>query len=117
MSIDNKDIIECAKSLGFNPPKRVKIQKWESSNENLFPVAKSVWYYLKPSDIKVSRATTTFTSEDLGEWWISYPQSLTFFRVTDEDFKVFIRDSKIKSILKRKFFQTFEFLFHKKYTK
>ena len=91
-------IIECAKSLGFTPPKKVKIQEWTHYDQDMFPVAKWVWRELKPSDIKVNRATT-FQGNDLGEYWISYPQSLTTFRVTDEELKSFIRDKKIKSIL------------------
>ena len=67
--------------------------------QDMFPVAKWVWRELKPSDIKVSRAKTT-QGKDLGEYWVSYAQSLTTFRVTDEDLKSFIRDKKIKSILK-----------------
>ena len=92
-------IIEYAKSLGFSPPKKVKLQEWTHYAQDRFPVEKWVWRELKPSDIKVSRANTT-QGKDLGEYWVSYAQSLTTFRVTDEDLKSFIRDKKIKSILK-----------------
>jgi hypothetical protein len=65
-----------------------------------------VWQEIKPSDIKVSRAVTFSTKLDLGEWWISYPQCLRWFRVKDDDMKVFIRDKKINQILKiRKLWQ------------
>jgi len=39
-------ILECAKSIGFSPPKKVKLQEWNQSDPNLFPVAKWVWYEL-----------------------------------------------------------------------
>lgn len=106
MEITNDLIIECAYSLGFDPPKRVKVQEWNKSDPNLFPVAKMVWRQLKPTDITVNRAKTSeysglfAGSKDLGEWWIGYPQCLTQFRVTDSDMKLFLRDKKINQIIK-----------------
>lgn len=102
MEITNDLIIECAYSLGFDPPKRIKVQEWNKSDPNLFPVAKMVWRQLEPSQITVNRAKTApfVGSKDLGEWWIGYPQCLTQFRVTDSDMKVFLRDKKINQIIK-----------------
>ena len=39
-------------------------------------------------------------NKDLGEWWISYPGSISGFRVTDEDMKAYIRDININKIIK-----------------
>jgi hypothetical protein len=102
MEITNDIIIECAYSLGFDPPKRIKVQEWNKSDPNLFPVAKMVWRQLEPSQITVNRSKTVpfAGSKDLGEWWIGYPQCLTQFRVTDSDMKVFLRDKKINQIIK-----------------
>ena len=99
--MNDKLILECAKSLGFKPPKVVKVQEWDRSNTDLLPVAKTVCRRIKDSDIKVHRAVTApfAGSKDLGEWWITYPTSIGAFRVTDEDFKVFLRDKKIKSLI------------------
>jgi hypothetical protein len=99
--MNDKLILECAKSLGFKPPKIVKVQEWSKGNVELFPVAKTVYRFIKDSDIEVHRAVTApfVGSKDLGEWWITYPTSITTFRVTDEDFKVFVRDRKIKSLI------------------
>lgn len=99
--MNDKLILECAKSLGFKPPKVVKLQEWDSSNTELLPVAKTVCRWIKDSDIKVHRAVTApfAGSKDLGEWWITYPTSIGAFRVTDEDLKVFVRDKKIKSLI------------------
>ena len=103
MEVTDDLVIECARSLGFSPPKVVKVQKWDSSHEDLFPEANMVRHEIKPSNIKVSRAVTFSTKLDLGEWWISYPQCLRWFRV---NMKVFIRDKKINQILKiRKLWQ------------
>ena len=49
MKVTDDLVIECARSLGFSPPKMVKVQKWDSSQENLFPVAKMVWQEIKAS--------------------------------------------------------------------
>jgi hypothetical protein len=77
------------------------VQEWDRSNPELFPVAKTVCRWIKDSDIEVHRAVTApfAGSKDLGEWWITYPTSMLTFRVTDEDFKVFLRDKKIKSLI------------------
>lgn len=99
--MNDKLILECAKSLGFKPPKVVKVQQWNKGNGELFPVAKTVYRCIKDSDIEVHRAVTApfAGSKDLGEWWITYPTSMLTFRVTDEDFKAFLRDKKIKSLI------------------
>jgi hypothetical protein len=71
----NKElIIECAKSLGFRPPHKVRIQKW-SQEKDMFPVTKWIDKVIRYSDIEVHRGVT-INGNDLGEYWITYPQSI-----------------------------------------
>ena len=88
MEVTNQMIIDCAKTKGFEIP------------DKPFTVL-SVTYSVTDNDITVNRAkTATFAgSKDLGEWWISYPGSITQFRVTDADMKVYIRDYNINTLL------------------
>lgn len=88
MKVTNQMIIDCAKTKGFKIPDK-PFTVW------------SVTYYITDNDIIVSRATTApfVGSKDLGEWWVSYPGSITLFRVTDEDIKAYIRDHNINKLL------------------
>jgi hypothetical protein len=88
MKVTNQRIIDCAKSKGFKIPDK-PFTVW------------SVTYCITDKDIIVNRATTApfIGNKDLGEWWISYPGSITTFRVTDEDMKSYIRDISINNIL------------------
>jgi hypothetical protein len=88
MKITNQVIIDCAKSKGFRLPTK-PITRWG------FTITPT------DNDITVNRAKTApfVGNKDLGEWWISYPGSITQFRVTDDDMKVYIRDNNIVKLL------------------
>jgi len=49
-------------------------------------------------DISVYRAKTIFDT-DLGEWWLQQSEIKSVRRVTDDEFKSYLRDSKINKIL------------------
>ncbi len=90
MEVTNQMIIDCAKTKGFEiPDKPFKPFPWGGT------------YNITDNDIIVNRATTApfVGSKDLGEWWISYPGSITQFRVTDADMKAYIRDHNINILL------------------
>ena len=87
MRITNQMIIDCAKLNGFKLPDK-PFTKW-GMNYNPIDV-----------DIIVSRPKTVAGNKDLGEWWVSYPGSISTFRVTDEDMKAYIRDININKIIK-----------------
>jgi len=86
MKVTNQMIIDCAKSKGFKLPTK-PISRWGFT---ITPTDK---------DIIVTRAKTT-GNKDLGEWWVSYPGSISTFRVSDEDMKAYIRDININKIIK-----------------
>jgi hypothetical protein len=88
MKVTNQMIIDCAKERGFKIPDK-PFTRW------------SVKYNITDNDIIVNRATTApfVGSKDLGEWWISYPGSITQFRVTDADMKAYIRDISINNLI------------------
>jgi hypothetical protein len=65
-------IIECAVSNGWNP--------------------------VVNKDISVYRAKTIFDT-DLGEWWLQQSEITSVRRVTDDEFKSYLRDNKINKIL------------------
>lgn len=88
MEATNQMIIDCAKAKGFKIPDKT-FTRW------------NVTYNITDDDITVSRAKTVafIGGKDLGEWWVSYPGSITQFRVTDEDMKAYIRDLNINKLL------------------
>jgi PP-loop superfamily ATP-utilizing enzyme len=88
IKVTNQMIIDCAKERGFKIPDK-PFTRW------------SVTYNITDNDITVSRATTAafIGSKDLGEWWVSYPGSITQFRVTDADMKSYIRDIIINNLI------------------
>jgi hypothetical protein len=88
MEVTNQMIIDCAKTNGFKIPDK-PFTRW------------GVTHSINDNDITVNRAKTApfVGSKDLGEWWISYPGSITQFRVTDEDMKAYIRDLNINKLL------------------
>jgi hypothetical protein len=87
MKITNQMIIDCAKSKGFRLP--IQFTMW------------GMKYNPTEEDITVNRARTAHFAgnKDLGEWWVSYPGSITQFRVTDADMKAYIRDINLNKIL------------------
>ena len=72
MKINNDLIIKCAISNGWSP--------------------------VVNKDISVHRAKTIFDT-DLGEWWLQQSEITSVRRVTDDEFKSYLRDSKINKIL------------------
>lgn len=88
VKVTNQMIIDCAKANGFKIPDK-PFTRW------------SVTYNITDSDITVSRAKTApfVGNKDLGEWWVSYPGSITQFRVTDVDMKAYIRDYNINLLI------------------
>jgi hypothetical protein len=98
--MSKEEIIDCAFSKGFKLPKSVKKRvsyfDTDKYGENCFPSFKYERVNLTKDDITVWRAkTNNFAgNKDLGEWWVSYPQSLTQFRVTDEDMNNYLNQNK-----------------------
>ena len=89
MKVTNQMIIDCAKLKGFKlPTKPFTVWGVTHNPNNCY--------------ITVNRAKTApfAGNKDLGEWWISYPGSISGFRVTDEDMKAYIRDININKIIK-----------------
>lgn len=56
------------------------------------------WSPVVNKDISVYRAKTIFDT-DLGEWWLQQSEIKSVRRVTDDEFKSYLRDSKINKIL------------------
>lgn len=75
MKIIESEIIDCAKTLGFNPSGEDKVSVFRPN---------------------------TIHGTDLGEWWVylgNRALARCTFRVTDEDIKLYLRDRKIKTII------------------
>ena len=94
-------ILECAKSQGFKIPSRAKVQK-SIFEEGKLPYQVKVWEKVTPDDVKIFRGVTApfAGSKDLGEWWIQCKGLLGIWIVKDDELKQFIRDYKIKKVLK-----------------
>lgn len=56
------------------------------------------WSPVVNKDISVYRAKTIYNT-DLGEWWLQQSEIKSVRRVTDDEFKSYLRDSKINKIL------------------
>lgn len=88
--MDRELIIRVAKSKGFKLPPWSCVSYRTSTSHN----ATSKKVLLTEKDIRVHRPKTIF-GNDLGEYWVDYPHSLTQFVVKDED----LRDEKLTQIL------------------
>jgi hypothetical protein len=56
------------------------------------------WSPVVNKNISVYRAKTIFDT-DLGEWWLQQSEITSVRRVTDDEFKSYLRDIKINKIL------------------
>lgn len=58
----------------------------------------SGWDPVRNKNITIHRAKTIY-GKDLGEWWLQQSEITSVRRVTDDEFKSYLRDSKINKIL------------------